>query len=1148
MLRIRSALVGLPRVVVALVLLVLVPAAGWAAKGSVAGSEMPGYGRVVFSFDQEVGARVRTQNAVMIIEFDQAVSVDLDKIAVQLPGYISVARLDPDGKSIRFGLTDRFKADVKPAGDKVYLDILSPRWAGLPPSLPAEVVQDLVKRARAAEDQLRRIERDKDRRLARDLDLQVGSTPKFKRAMFVMPKTVPVDFDDRDGLLTITFDASFKITPELIRARLAGLVQDVDVEPSDVSLRISMRPLDGITARGFREDDNFTLDFSRADGKPIDVVEAPAPAPKAEAKSASPAQPAAAKPSVATPEKPAVKAGNEAAPPPVQNAEAPPPAPPSLIKGMAEPDAPIDASLEAGQDPAGFAFRISYLRNAPIAIVPRGNALLVLIETNELPSVPTIPAEMKHNIDGITVTRVKGGALMSIVPRKEGAFWLAKSGNDLVIQRGKADVAANAVTGQAIALKRAFDATGKESLEAMVGEGGRLFMIDDPASGQKIAVLPLPNAGYSSPKQQVFAEFSIEPTLTGFAVLPLDEAVTVTRQPQSVLIGHEIRLNLSALPQEAVSAEKQKKALLLEPESWDRDRNSAFRISERNLIRAAAETPRINRSQARLRLARFYLANGYYPEAIGVLDVLSADDHVAAGTKSILFHRAFADTMMGRNVEATKLLTEPALALEPEQKLLQAILDTRAMRYPQAAANFKQAGDVLDRYPERLQAELRRFAIEAAIEANDPAFGREQLLAYEQMDSSNRNPHLQQLLAGRLAEMQGRFNDAYSAFSLAAQSPDRRIEAEARFGKATAGLSDGKISQDDAKAEFETLTAIWRRSEVEVKSLARLGEMYAGEGRWREAFLASQRASALMPEHPVARRMEDTMGRRFEALFLDNEADKLAKVEALALYQEFRQLVPPGRRGDEIARRLADRLYDLDLVKEATEILEHQVRKRLDGVARASVATRLAVMYLQDRQPVQALTILRDTRLASMPNDLRRARNLLEARALGDLFRTELAIEVLANDSGEDVDRLRADIHWKGKKWREAGESYERVLGESWQGKEALTDTQRLDALRAGLAYVLGEEKLSLDRLRGKFLAKMAKSDDAGAFNLITVDNFAKPQAFRDVARTVVNADTMTDFIASYRKRYPESAGQARPVRSAGDGKQSAISQELPNG
>lgn len=1098
------------------------------SRGLVTGSEFPGYGRVVFSFDEAIAVKARLQNTVMIVEFDRPVRLDVEKLATQLPNFVTVARLDPGGMSVRFGLSDRFRPDVKLAGERVFLDLLSPRWQGMAPPLPPEVVADLVKRARAAEEQLKRVDRERRTSLSRDLDLRVGSTVLFKRAIFAMPRTAPVDFEERDGALTLTFDANFRIAQELVRARMAGLVRDVEVEEGENSLRVSMRVADGLRVKGFREDDSFALDFSRTDGQPVESA-AETPNEKPSQQGAAPATPATAQ---------------RAAVPPVNAEAAPRAAEPEKVVRIDPRAAPtamnkiIDASFEPGRDPDGFALRIANLKSAPIAILPRGNALLVLIETQEQPSLPTIPAELKHNIEGVTISRVAKGTLIRIAPTREGAFWLAKRGEDLLIQRGRAEVANDAVAGAAIKLSRAFDPSGKEALVADVGETGSLMMIDDPFSGQRLAVVPVPNAGLASAKTQSFPEFSIERTLAGFAVLPVDEAVTITRRPSDVLVGHEIRLNLSSLPKEEPQ-KTQRRPLMLDTEMWEKDQRAVFRTTEQQLLRTAAESPRITRSEARFRLARFYMANGRYPEAGGVLDVLTADDQTAGQSKAALFHRAFAYAMMGRHVDAARLLAEPAIAMEDEQKLLQGLVDSANLRHAQAHANLRAAGSVIERYPEELQAYFRRIAIESAIETGDAVAAREQLLAYEQIDSRHRNPHLQQLLAGRISEMQGRMVEAFHAFTQAAQSPDRRIEAEARFGRATAGLADGKLTPAEAKAEFETLTAIWRRSETEVKSLARLGEMYAEEGRWREAFLASQRATALMPNHAVARRMEEAMGRRFEALFLDNEADKLPKVEALAIQQEFRSLMPPGRRGDEIARRLADRLFDLDLVAEATEVLEHQVRKRLDGVARASVATRLAVMYLTNRQPVQALSILRDSRLASMPNDLRRARTLLEARALGDLFRTELAIEVLADEKGDDVERLRADIFWKGKKWREAGESYERVLGESWQPEAALSDIQRNDALRAGLAYVLAEEKLSLDRLRSKFMPKMAKTDDAVAFNLITVENFSRPDAFRAVARNVVNADTMTEFLSAYRKRYPESGGQQRPVRSAGEPRQS---------
>lgn len=1095
------------------------PALAAAGKGLVVGSEMQGYGRIVFSFDREMAARARIVNAVLIVEFDEPVALNLEKLSQQLPNYVSIARADPDGKSLRFGLADRFKVDMKPAGERVYLDILPPKWQGLPPALPAEVVQDLVRRARKAEDELRKLARESEKIANRDLDLRVGTAPRFKRAIFQMPRTAPVTFEQKGEAMVLIFDANFLIASDLVRARLAGLVRDVEVEPGEETLRITMKAEDGLSVRGFREDDSFTLDFARADGKLIESDE-----PK----------------SARAPEQPEAGAG-KASTGPIESSR------PKIADGgpvpigeLAKAEQPVAFALEPGADPEGFALRLANLRDAPIAIVQRGRELMVLVETGDSINLPVVPTDIAGRFEGLMVNRQRGGTILRIAPLGEGQFWLQRKGADLLVQRGRSH-GGDGFSGSAIATRRTFDGNGRESLAAGVGPKGRLHLIEDPASGQRLALVPVPNADLASPKGLAFAEFAIEPTLAGFAVLPLDEAVTLKRDAEQLIIGHEIRLNLSSLPPEEPEAPRTRQPLMLDSKAWLDDNRGQVRLAERALFRAASEAPRSTRSEARLRLARFYLANSLDAEAAAVLEAIGIDDQQAAQTKQVIFLRALAATMMGRLVDAARFLAEPAIAVEDEQKLVQAVVDAKALRYPQAHAHFRQAIEALDQYPEPLQAQFRRLAIEAAIEAGDAVFARDQLLAFEKIDPRYRDPHLQQLLAGRLAEMQGRFPDAYAAYALAAQSKDRRIEAEARFGRASAGVADGKISPEDARAEFETLTAIWRRSETEVKSLERLGEYYALDGRWREAFLAAQRATGIMPEHPAARRLEEAMGRRFENLFLDREAAKLSKVESLALYQEFRQLMPVGRRGDEIARRLAERLYDLDLADEAAEILEHQVKNRLEGVARASVATRLAVMHLEGRRPVQALAALRSTRLASLPAELRRARTLVEARALGDLFRTDLAIEVLANDQGEDVDRLRADIYWKGKKWREAGESYERVLGDSWQGEAALASAQRLDVLRTGLAYVLADEKLSLDRLRGRYLAKMAKSEDAGAFNLITRDQYTRPQAFRDVARSVVNADTMTEFMASYRKRYPDTAGAARPVRSAGEERQSAI-------
>jgi hypothetical protein len=178
-------------------------------------------------------------------------------------------------------------------------------------------------------------------------------------------------------------------------------------------------------------------------------------------------------------------------------------------------------------------------------------------------------------------------------------------------------------------------------------------------------------------------------------------------------------------------------------------------------------------------------------------------------------------------------------------------------------------------------------------------------------------------------------------------------------------------------------------------------------------------------------------------------------VEALALFYDFRELTPIGRRGDEMIRRLADRLVSVDLLDQAAELLQHQVDHRLQGAARAQVAARLAVIDLMNRKPDKALAVLRSTRTADVANELRNQRLLIEARALSDVGRHDVAVDIISNMSSREAIRLRADTYWEAKRWREASEQMELLYGERWKDFEPLSDIERADLLRAAIGYAL---------------------------------------------------------------------------------------------
>ncbi len=125
------------------------------------------------------------------------------------------------------------------------------------------------------------------------------------------------------------------------------------------------------------------------------------------------------------------------------------------------------------------------------------------------------------------------------------------------------------------------------------------------------------------------------------------------------------------------------------------------------------------------------------------------------------------------------------------------------------------------------------------------------------------------------------------------------------------------------------------------------------------------------------------------------------------------------------------------------------------------------------------------------------------------------------------------------------GEAHEALLGEAWRSGEPLDASARGDVIRAAIAYDLAGEKLGLERLKAKFAGPMAQGPDARTFALLTAEGATRSPGFRAIAARATSAETLSAFLAEYRKRYPDAAvpngapperRRPRPTRRQGRG------------
>jgi predicted negative regulator of RcsB-dependent stress response len=383
------------------------------------------------------------------------------------------------------------------------------------------------------------------------------------------------------------------------------------------------------------------------------------------------------------------------------------------------------------------------------------------------------------------------------------------------------------------------------------------------------------------------------------------------------------------------------------------------------------------------------------------------------------------------------------------------------------------------------------------------------------------------VLRGRLGEAMAQEKDALDEYRFAIASEDRAAAAEAKLLEIRLLQRRGEIKPPDALKELETLQAIWRGDAIEVQTLQMMSQLYSESGRYADSLEAARLATRLMPNSDMARQAQDAASALFSQLFLAGKADELPPVDALSIFYGFRELTPIGRRGDEMIRKLADRLVGIDLLDQAAELLQYQVDHRLEGAARAQVAARLAMVYLTNRKPDRAIEALRTTRIAELSGELRQQRLLLEARANSDIGRHDLALDIISNIIGREAIRLRSDIYWASRRWREASEQIELYYGDRWRDFRPLNPSERGDILRAVVGYALAEDAIGLARFREKYAPLMTGEADKLAFDIASKPASGSSAEFAQIAKMAAGVDTLDGFMRDMRARFPDATGKS---------------------
>ncbi len=1143
-----------------------------AATVPVRGGTHKEFGRLVFDWPGKVDYTASVDGDRLVVIFTEPIEAQLDRLVRALPDYLAGGRVEPDGKTVSFDLKRPVSLKSFRNGNAVAID-LSPAAAqsvatgsvatASAPTEPARA-ENAKPVPSAGRVRVRGADQPDQSRLTFDWPSPVGYSVKRDGAavtvFFEKGGTADLSAVTKAKLRNVQNVESYR-QPDGALAVTLAVPQDAEVSDSasgrSVILSVgnpgsraglpkieSAPPVAGSQGAMPPQGGQGSSQAPAADGSPI--VASTTTSRSATAVNAATAAPAAA-PTAAAP------------------TAAAQPAPPAEVK--AAPTTPADAKAQPVAGPKGPVLTFDTGGPSSIAVYPRAGQLYVVFDrpmpigagklsgpgSELMGAVEPVPAT------GGSVFRTKIGPMVWPTVERQGTSWR-------ILSSGRP-----ANMGSAVDLRVEPDPDFLLGARLLVRapDAANVVQFADPDVGDRIQVVPLPSPGRGLPEPHRYPDLEVMPSYQGVVVRPISDNVTVRAIKEGVELTTAGGLHLSpaadagnpavapppaampvpaqqsapqpvpaqlaAAPQpvpptggaasmeppKAQPAQAQAQAQgrrLFNLPAWKHGDLDNFTQARQDLQLAVVNAPESERAKAQLDLARFYFANGFGQETLGLLDVLQQNQPDLEGWPEFRALRGAARVLAGDLEGGEADLSIPALANNPEANLWRAAVAADRRDWPKAMAGFKASGQILNGYPEPMIGKLGLRAAEAALETRDTATAKrlfDRVIEHSGPEQEE-NPQTQ-YLRGLLYAQTGETDQARQQLTAAFNSYDRFYRAKAGLALTNLELSEGKMSPTAAAEQLAGLTFTWRGDDLEMQIRSRMGEVLIAGGEYAKGFNTMKETAALVADTPRAEAITREMSRIFADLFKDG-AQRLPTLDALQLYDQFRELTPVGEAGDEIIRQLAERLISIDLLNRAADLLQHQVEFRLSGLDKARIGTRLASVRLLDNKPEEALKALELSNIAGLPADLAAERRLMQAKALAELNRGDEAMQLLAQDDSTNANLLRVDIAWKGQKWDAAALALNKVIGPPPSPGKPLDPNMSQLVLNRAVALALAGDGNGLNLLKKDFEGSMKGGQNEDAFRILTRPEQAMGLIDVGTIRSrVAEVDMFKKFLKEYR-------------------------------
>ncbi len=968
---------------------------------------------------------------------------------------------------------------------------------------------------------------------ARALNIRYSQQDGFDRAIVDWPEDVDFRVEQQGRNATITFGAPVGIDTNRLQQSMRNSVSSARVARDGDRTTLTLAMNENVGLRHLRAGPRLVLDLVRdgsvaADRPTGQQMQVPQQA--AQPAGQTPAQPSAPQGTASpiTPGAPLTGGPRNTVP------DFPALAQQAQALGLNQPSVPMGSlsgrvGVEVQREENFSVLRFNFGEPVGAAVFGRGTHLWIAFDKRTAIDLAPLRADAEtRDLVGDVDQLQSEGTVLRLAPRGGANALVRRDGTAWVVELGR--LPRRPETPLSIVIRNP-DQPADARVAIELPGASNVLRLRDPEIGDELAIVPTAVAGVGLAEMRRFAQFQILASAQGAVVRPDDDSVSVRPLGTGVEVASTRGLFVTAPTAPGMPGAAQlRNAALIDYAAWARTPGK-FNEDRAQLQRAVANSREGDpRNAARLELARFLFANALFQEANAELRLIGEERPQLLDGPQIRLMRGIGELFSGNLDEAARWLNHSSLDTEAEGALWRGTL-AMAQNDPQAAImQFDRAADVSERFPRFFANKLGLAMTEARIVAGelDPAERRlDRVLANQPSVGDKARADY---LKGRIALERGDERAALAAWRELDFGTVTKARVQAELARIEVQSRKGEMTPEETVAALERLRFAWRGDELEFDIQRRLGRAQLAAGDFRGGTATLRDAAQRFPEARGRDQLPGDIAAEFKKLFLEGGADKLTPVAAIGLFEDYRDLVPQGPEGDEMVRKLAERLVSVDLLDRAGGLLDYQVRNRVTGETRAQVGTRLAAIRLLDRKPQLALDAIDASEPALSP-ELQRERARLAARALADLGRPDEALARMNGDTGADADLLRAEIAMRTRAWPAAAQAFDRLVGEPPSGNAQLADNRARQALHLAVALALAGDDAGTARLRDRFGAAMGRSPYAEVFRVLTADRAGATPDIASIAARVSSLAPFESFMQGYRQRLSGPAPQ-RPASS----------------